>query len=39
MKKVLRGSDKGHTEEDLINEIQCCLDRWKEMVKEDNNNE
>jgi hypothetical protein len=35
LKKILRGSGKGHTEDDLIKELQCCLDRWKEMIKED----
>lgn len=35
-KKLLRGEDKGHSVEDLIKELQCCLDRWKEMIKEDN---
>jgi hypothetical protein len=34
-KKLLRGSGKGHSEEDLIKELQCCLDRWKEMIEED----
>ena len=35
-KKTLRGEGKGHTEDELIDEIQCCLDRWKQMVEEDN---
>jgi len=34
-KKILRGSGKGHSEDDLIKELQCCLDRWKEMIEED----
>ena len=34
-KKIARGTKKGHSEEDLISELQCCLDRWKEMNKED----
>lgn len=35
LKKLLRGQGKGHTEEDLLKELQCCLDRWKEMYEED----
>lgn len=35
-KKLLRGSGKGHEELELINELQCCLDRWREMYEEDN---
>jgi len=35
LKKLLRASGKGHSEEDLIQELQCCLDRWKEMLQED----
>lgn len=34
-KKLLRGPAKGHSEQELIDELQCCLDRWKEMVLED----
>jgi len=34
-KKVLRGSGKGHSKDDLIKELQCCLDRWKEMIEEE----
>ncbi len=34
-KKALRGEDKGHTTIELINELQSCLDRWKEMLGED----
>ncbi len=34
-KKLARGQGKGHTEEDLVKELQCCLDRWKEMIEED----
>jgi hypothetical protein len=33
IKKALRGREKCHSEEELINELQSCLDRWKEMVK------
>ena len=33
-KKALRGCSKGHTELELIAELQSCLDRWREMVKE-----
>ena len=35
IKKLLRGAGKGHTVEDLVKELQCCLDRWKEMIEED----
>lgn len=35
LKKILRGTTKGHTEQEVINEIQACLDRWQEMIKED----
>lgn len=35
VKKGLRGTDKGHTELELVNELQCCLDRWREMLEED----
>ena len=37
-KKLLRGLDKDNginTELDLINEIRGQLDRWEEMIKED----
>lgn len=39
LKKCLRGTDKGHTERQVIDEIQACLDRWKEMVLEDEQEE
>lgn len=35
IKKALRGTGKGYSETELIDEIQCCLDRWKEMLQED----
>ena len=35
VKKALRGLRKGHSEQDLILELQCCLDRWQEMLEED----
>lgn len=35
LKKVLRGSGKGHTERDLIREIRGCVDRWEQMLDED----
>jgi hypothetical protein len=35
VKKLLRGFDKGHTEEQLVAELQSCLDRWKEMMGEE----
>lgn len=34
-KKLLRGTDKDHTEMELVEELQCCLDRWREMLVED----
>jgi len=37
VKKLLRGASKGHSEEELIAELQCCLDRWKEILGEENN--
>ena len=36
-KKLSRGTKKGHTEEDLVKELQCCLNRWKEIIEEDKN--
>lgn len=35
LKKLLRGSEKGHTEEDLIAELESSLNRWKAMLKEE----
>ena len=35
LKKLLRGAGKGHSEKDLVTELQCSLDRWKEMMAED----
>ena len=35
LKKCLRGTGKGHDEMQVVNEIQACLDRWKEMITED----
>lgn len=34
VKKTLRGTDKGHSVEELIEELQCCLDRAKQMYNE-----
>jgi len=34
-KKLLRGTSKGHDEMQLLDELQCSLDRWREMIKED----
>ena len=34
-KKLVRGSRKGHTTTELLDELQCCLDRWREIVQED----
>lgn len=33
-KKVIRGLDKGHTLDELIAELQCTLDRAKQMMEE-----
>ena len=38
MKKTLRGTEKGHTEEELLEELQCCLDRAKQMYNESKEN-
>ena len=35
LKKLLRGTNKGHSVVDLIDELQCCLDRWREIEFED----
>lgn len=35
LKKVMRGVAKGLTEKELVEEVQCCVDRWREMVSED----
>ena len=34
LKKLLRGGSKDHSENDVIAELQSCLDRWKEIVFE-----
>lgn len=34
-KKLLRGEAKGHEARELIREVRCCLDRWEEMLEED----
>lgn len=35
IKKLLRWTDKGQSEEQVIGEIESALTRWKEMRKED----
>ena len=35
MKKCLRFTDKGQTEEQVEAEIRSALDRWREMLQED----
>jgi hypothetical protein len=35
MKKILRGTRKGHSEEQLVAELEDCVRRWKEMLVED----
>jgi hypothetical protein len=34
VKKGIRGTEKGHSEEELIEELQCTLDRAKQMLEE-----
>lgn len=34
-KKLLRGTAKGHEQRGLIREVRACLDRWEEMLDED----
>lgn len=34
VKKAIRGTEKGHTEDELIAELQCTLDRAKQMREE-----
>lgn len=34
VKKAIRGTEKGHTEDELIEELQCTLDRAKQMREE-----
>lgn len=35
VKKGLRGSGKGHSDRALIRELRSCIDRWEEMLDED----
>lgn len=35
MKKTLRFTDKGQTEQQVVNEIRSALDRWQQMLDED----
>ncbi len=35
LKKLMRGRAKGHTEEQVLSELQSCLDRWKELAEVD----
>ena len=35
MKKTLRFTDKGQTERQVVAEIRSALDRWEEMLDED----
>jgi len=34
MKKLMRGAKKGHTKRALIEELFCCLERWKQLEQE-----
>lgn len=38
VKKSLRGVSKGHTERELIRELRGCIDRWEQMLDEDEAN-
>lgn len=35
IKKALRGTLKGHSEQELIDELRACIDRAEQMMKED----
>lgn len=35
MKKCLRFTDKGQTEQQVVDEIRSALERWQEMLEED----
>lgn len=35
LKKTLRGTSKGQTEREVIAEIRSAVDRWEEMLEED----
>lgn len=35
VKKALRGTLKGHSEQELIDELRACIDRAEQMMKED----
>ncbi len=32
-KKLMRGRSKGHTEKQVIDELEKCLKRWKELAE------
>lgn len=34
MKKSMRGTSKGHTHRQICEEILCCAERWKDVLKE-----
>lgn len=34
-KKLARGTRKGHSVNQLVDELQCCLDRWRQLNAED----
>lgn len=38
LKKLLRGTEKGHSEDFLIAELQSSLDRWRQMLEEERDN-
>ena len=35
LKKLMRGRAKGHTEKQVLAELQSCLDRWRELSEVD----
>lgn len=35
LKKLLRGTSKGHAEAELVAELKDCVRRWEEMLSED----
>ncbi len=37
VKKLLRGTDKGHALEEMWREVMCCATRALEMIEEDRN--
>jgi hypothetical protein len=38
VKKILRMGKKGISERQLVAEVRCCLDRWEQMLNEEDQN-